>query len=84
MATIKISDDVTLLCDDDTGAPVKVFFDGDEVSEGGEVSDDSASYVLTEIERRTGHRVTYAAWAGPFPGEGRRGTDSVVAKLAAR
>lgn len=64
-ATIKISSDITVTTDS-SGAPKAVLFDGESVVEGN-VSDDTASFVLSEIKRRTGHSVRFTGWAGPWP-----------------
>lgn len=82
MDTISISADVTVTLDA-AGVPTRVVFEGDEVVDDS-VSDDSVSYVLSEIQRRTGHKVQTTVWAGPFPGQGRNGSDRVEAKLVAR
>jgi hypothetical protein len=57
------------------GVPTSIDFDGDAVTDGN-VSDDTVSFVLSEIQRRTGHAMRATGWEGPNPG--------VRAKLSAR
>jgi hypothetical protein len=78
---IKLSRDCSISYDETAGTGL-IDFSGEEVDDDN-VSDDSASYALSQLSQKSDRKWRIRDWQGPWPGQGSQGSTLVRAVLVA-